>query len=81
MDIRDLKWNARPAGNTLIQQIEALGARLNVPANKRKDIRWLAENSRSLAQKEQKQDNRCEHKVLLNYVQTALQQGIDNLSG
>lgn len=79
MDVRDLKWDARPAGNTLIQQIEALGARLNVPANKRKDIRWLAENLRSLAQKD---DNCCcEHKVLLNYVQTALQQGIDNLSG
>ena len=79
MDIRDLKWDARPAGNTLIQQIEALGARLNVPANKRKDIRWLAENLRSLAQKDA--NCCCEHKVLLNYVQTALQQGIDNLSG
>ncbi len=78
MDIRDLKWDARPAGNTLIQQIEALGKRVNVPANKRKDLRWLAENLRSIAQKG---DNSCEAKVLLNYVQTALQQGIDNLSG
>ena len=77
MDIRDLKWDARPAGNTLIQQIEALGASINVPADKRKDLRWLAENLRSLT----KDDNRCEAKVLLNYVQTALQQGIDNLSG
>lgn len=79
MDIRDLKWDVRPAGNTLIEQIEALGARINVPASRRKDIRWLAENLRSLMQKEGA--NRCEHKILLNYVQTALQQGIDNLSG
>ena len=77
MDVRDLKWDVRPAGNTLIQQIEALGARLNVPAARRKDLRWLVENLRSRA----KDDNRCETKVLLNYVQTALQQGIDNLSG
>ena len=80
MDVRDLKWDSRPAGNTLIQQIEALGARLNVPADKRKDIRWLAENLRSLAQKDGA-GCCCEHAVLLNYVQTALQQGIDNLSG
>ncbi len=79
MDVRDLSWDARPAGNTLIQEIEALGARLNVPANKRKDIRWLAENLRSLASKDD--SCCCEHKVLLNYVQTALQQGIDTLSG
>ena len=80
MDIRDLSWDVRPAGNTLIQQIEALGARLNVPADKRKDIRWLAENLRSLAQKDGA-GCCCEHAVLLNFVQTALQQGIDNLSG
>ncbi len=80
MDIRDLSWDARPAGNTLIQQIEALGARLNVPAGKRKNIRWLAENLRSLAQKEGA-GCCCEHAVLLNFVQTALHQGIDNLSG
>ena len=80
MDVRDLKWDSRPAGNTLIQQIEALGARLNVPADKRKDIRLLAENLRSLAQKDGA-GCCCEHAVLLNYVQTALQQGIDNLSG
>ncbi len=80
MDARDLSWDARPAGNTLIQQIEALGARLNVPAGKRKDIRWLAENLRSLAQKDDA-GCCCDQKVLLNYVQTALLQGIDNLSG
>ena len=79
MDIRDLKWDVRPAGNTLIQQIEALGARLNVPADKRKDIRWLAENARSIEAKDA--EAHCNRKVLLNYVQTALQQGIDNLSG
>ena len=80
MDIRDLKWDARPAGNTLIREIEALGARLKVPANKRKDIRWLAENLRS-HKDEMGSESHCERKVLLNYVQTALQQGIDNLSG
>lgn len=79
MDVRDLSWDVRQAGNTLIQQIEALGAKLNIPAKRRRDIRWLAENLRTIAQK----DNNCccEHKVLLCYVQTALQQGIDNLSG
>ncbi len=79
MDVRDLKWDARPAGNTLMQQIEALGERLGVAADKRKDIRWLAENLRSM--KVEGAEKHCEQKVLLNYVQTALQQGIDNLSG
>ncbi len=77
MDVRDLKWDARTAGNTLIQEIESLAEAVKVPKGKRKDLRWLAENLRSLT----KDDNRCESKVLLNYVQTALQQGIDNLSG
>ena len=77
MDIRDLSWDARPAGNTLMQQIEALAEAVKVPKGKRKDLRWMAENLRGLT----KDDNRCEAKVLLNYVQTALQQGIDNLSG
>ena len=79
MDIRDLKWDVRPAGNTLMAQIEILGEKLKVPANKRKNLRWLAENLRTLAHK----DNSCccEMKMLISYVQLALQQGIDNLSG
>ena len=79
MDVRDFKWDARPAGNTLIQQIEILGEKLKVPAGKRKNLRWLAENLRTHAKKDK--ICCCELKMLLGYVQLALQQGIDNLSG
>ena len=77
MDIRDLSWEVRPGGDTLMQQIEALGEKVGVPSDRRRDIRWLAENLRSITSA----DNRCEAKVLLNYVQTAMQQGIDFLDG
>jgi hypothetical protein len=75
MDIRDLSWEVRPAGDTLMQEIEALGKKLDIPADRRRDIRWLAENLRTIAGKD---DNCCcEHKVLISYVQTALLQGIN----
>ena len=74
MDIRDLRWEVRPAGDTLMQEIEALAEKLDIPAAHRRDIRWLAENLRTISMKD---DNCCcEHKVLVSYVQTALQQGI-----
>ena len=77
MDIRDLSWKARPAGNTLMAEIEKLAEKVKVPAGKRKDLRWMAENVRSLAAK----DCVCEQKVLISYVGLALQQGINSLSG
>ena len=77
MDIRDLSWKTRPAGNTLMAEIEKLAEKVKVPAGKRKDLRWMAENLRSLAAK----DCACEQKVLISYVGLALQQGINSLSG
>jgi len=52
MDIRDLSWETRPAGDTLMQEIEALAEKVNVPAARRRDIRWLAENLRTIAGKD-----------------------------
>ena len=72
MDIRDLNWKLRPAGDTLMQEIEALAKAVNVPVSKRRDLRWLSQNLRSHHSKQ----HAAEHAVLLNYVQTALQQGI-----
>ena len=79
MDIRDLKWDVRPAGNTLIQQIEALAEKVKVPEGKRKDLYWLSRNLRSEAHKDK--SCCCELKMLISYVQLAMQQGIDNLNG
>lgn len=77
MDIRDMAWDVRPAGNTLLQQIEAFGEKLKIPMDKRKDLRWLQENLRSLASDE---EDTCEYKILLSYVQAAVAQGLDKLS-
>ena len=52
MDIRALSWEVRPAGDTLTQDIEALGKKLDIPADRRRDIRWLAENLRTIAGKD-----------------------------
>lgn len=75
MDVRDMSWKVRPAGDTLIQEIEALAEKVKVPADRRRDIRWMAENLRTIAGKDD--SCCCEHKVLLTYVQHALQQGIN----
>ncbi len=79
MDIRDLSWKTRPAGNTLIAEIARLAEKVGIAEGKRKDIRWLAENLRSHALKDK--GCCCEHKVLISYVDLALQQGINSLSG
>lgn len=76
MDIRDINWKTRPAGNTLMAEIEKLAEAVKVPAARRRDIRWMSENLRSMMS-----DNAavccCEGKALLSYVDLALQQGID----
>jgi hypothetical protein len=76
MDIRDLSWKKRPAGNTLIAEIEKLAEAVKVPAARRRDLRWMAENLRGMMT-----DNSsvccCEGKALLSYVGLALQQGIN----
>jgi hypothetical protein len=75
MDIRDLSWKTRPAGNTLIAEIEKLAEVVKVPAARRRDLRWMAENVRGMARSDTTRD--CEIKVLLSYVDLALQQGIN----
>ena len=75
MDIRDLSWTERPAGNTLIAEIEKLAEAVKVPAARRRDLRWMAKNLRGMMQKEG--TCACEGKALLAYVDLALQQGAD----
>jgi hypothetical protein len=75
MDIRDLSWKVRPAGNTLLAEIEKLAEKVKVPASKRKDLKWLSQNLRGNIAKNE--DLRCESLVLLSYVDHALQQGIN----
>lgn len=75
MDIRDLSWKTRPAGNTLISEIEKLAEKVKVPAARRRDLRWMAENLRGSALKNK--GCSCEHSALLSYVDHALQQGIN----
>ncbi len=75
MDIRDLSWKKRPAGNTLIAEIEKLAEAVKVPAARRRDLRWMAENVRGMANNEG--TSGCEAKVLISYVGLALQQGIN----
>ena len=75
MDIRDLSWKERPAGNTLIAEIEKLAEVVKVPAARRRDLRWMAENVRGMANNDS--TNACEAKALLSYVDLALQQGIN----
>lgn len=75
MDIRDLSWKTRPAGNTLLAEIEKLAEKVEVPAARRRDLRWMSENLRGHAMKSK--DSGCEHKVLISYVGLALQQGIN----
>lgn len=60
-------------------EIEKLAEKVGVAAGKRKDLRWMAENLRSHALKDK--SCCCEHKVLISYVDLALQQGINSLSG
>lgn len=79
MDIRDMSWKTRPAGNTLIAEIEKLAEVVKVPAARRRDLRWMAENLRTIAHKDTACC--CEVKALLSYVDLALQQGINSLSG
>ncbi len=74
MDIRDLSWETRPAGNTLLSEIEKLAEKVEVPKARRRDLRWMSENLRGHSIKS---DNGCEHKVLISYVGLALQQGIN----
>jgi len=78
MDIRDLSWKKKTGGNTLIAEIEKLAEKVKVPAGKRRDLRWMANNLRSLAKKDKVCC--CEMKVLISYVDLALQQGINSLS-
>jgi len=78
MDIRDLNWKEKSAGNTLIQEIEKLAKAINVPVTKRRDLRWMANNLRDISKKDT--TCRCELKVLISYVDLALQQGINTLS-
>ncbi len=73
MDVRDLSWKVRPAGNTFISEIEKLAEKVKVPATRRKDLRWMAKNLRSL----ENEECRCECKVLISYVGLALQQGLN----
>ncbi len=75
MDIRDLNWKKRPAGNTLIAEIEKLAEAVKVPAARRRDLRWMAENVRGMTRSDTTRD--CEIRVLLSYVDLALQQGIN----
>jgi hypothetical protein len=75
MDIRDLSWKVRPAGNTLMAEIEKLAAKVEVPKARRRDLRWMAENLRGHAMKDK--GCCCEHKALISYVDLALQQGIN----
>ncbi len=75
MDIRDLSWEKRPAGNTLISEIEKLAEVVKVPAARRRDLRWMAENVRGMARNDT--TCCCEVKALLSYVDLALQQGIN----
>jgi hypothetical protein len=74
MDVRDLNWTVRPAGDTLLQQIEAMAKEVGVPSGKQRDLRWMAENLRTIASND---EDTC--KALLGYVQHALQQGLDFL--
>lgn len=74
MDIRDLSWKKRPAGNTLVAEIEKLAEAVKVPAARRRDLRWMSENLRGMMQKDG--TCACEAKSLLSYVDLALQQGI-----
>ena len=75
MDIRDINWKTRPAGNTLMQEIEKLAAAVEVPAARRRDLRWMAQNLHGSALKNK--GCCCEHKALISYVDLALQQGIN----
>jgi len=75
MDVRDMSWKTRPAGNTLLQEIEKLAEKVKVPAARRRDLRWMSENLRGPALKGKACC--CEHKVLISYVGMALQQGIN----
>jgi hypothetical protein len=78
MDVRDLNWKVKPAGNTLMAQIEALAEKVNVPVSRRRDIRWMSENLRSRGSKDGEEGS--DRKALLGYVQTALLQGLDSLN-
>jgi hypothetical protein len=60
-------------------EIEKLAEKVKVPVSRRRDIRWMAENLRSHAMKDK--GCCCEHKALISYVDLALQQGINSLSG
>jgi len=75
MDIRDLSWKTRPAGNTLMAEIEKLAKVVKVPAARRRDLRWMAENLRGML--DGSSVCSCEGKVLISYVDLALQQGIN----
>lgn len=75
MDVRDLSWKSRPAGDTLMQEIERLAETVKVPAARRRDLRWMSKNLRSMAQNDT--SCCCEMKVLISYVAQALQHGVN----